>query len=339
MNETTIYDVAKHAGVAVSTVSKVISGRHAVSDKTREKVLQAIEQLNFVPRMAARTLTSERTNLIAVVISHEPDTFFSDPYLHQILYGINIEITDRDCALLLSMPRSFDDRASAYQRLLRGFRVDGVLVESGLGEEGATLLAERGYPCVVIGYSQHNMACIYPDDYQGARTMTRHLTGLGHKQLGVITGPNFNERAWRARCDGVIDELKETGLELSAAALITGDFQSSSGYNGVAELMALPNPPTAVFAFNDRMAIGAIHWLREHGYRIPQDVSVAGFDDIADAARCDPSLTTIHINPVSVGQQATRMLFDYIEQGTLPLDEIVLPVEFIQRQSTGPVHR
>jgi DNA-binding LacI/PurR family transcriptional regulator len=331
----TIYDVARHAQVAISTVSKVLSGKYYVSEKTRNRVLAAINDLSFVPNSAARSLAGDLTSLIGIVIAYDPEFIFDDPSLLQILTGVDHEVNARDCALLLSTPVSKEDRLSAYRRFLRGFRVDGILVESGLGEEGIGLLSEEGYHCVVIGYSEQGYPCVHPDDYTGALWMTRHLIELGHKRIGVVTGPENHNRAPLIRKQGFIDAIKEAGIPLNEAYLVAGDYRPESGYAGARVLMQLPEPPTAIFAFNDRMAFGVIRWLQEKGFAIPTDVSVAGFDNIPTAQQSSPPLTTIGFSSREIGQRAARMLFQTINQeGNMPR-EVILPVEFIRRDSTA----
>lgn len=339
MSDATIYDVAERAGVAISTVSKVLSGRHKVSEKTRKRVLEAVAELNYVPSSAAQALASERSNMIAFVIAYNPHEFFSDPAIIQVLEGITEEVTEQDYTLLLSTPRSSDERVTAFQRLVRGQRVDGVLIESGLGEEGIKLLAEAGYPCVVIGYSEQGLPCVYPDDFGGSKLMAQHLIELGHQRIGIITGPGVNRRTRLARLNGFQEGLKLGDVDVPDELIAHGDYSAKSGYQGAALLMNGADPPTAIFAFNDRMAFGVIRWLHEHGLAVPDDISVAGFDDIAHATECVPTLTTVHSPLPAIGQQATQMLFDFVEKGrddSRP-QEIALPVKLIVRNSTGPV--
>jgi DNA-binding LacI/PurR family transcriptional regulator len=339
MSDATIYDVAERARVAISTVSKVLSGRHRVSEQTRRRVLEAVAELNYVPSSAAQALASERSSMIAFVIGYNPREFFSDPAIIQVLEGITQEVTERDYSLLLSTPRSGDERVTAFQRLIRGQRVDGVLIESGLGEEGIKLLAEASYPCVVIGYSEHGLPCVYPDDFGGSKLMAHHLAELGHRRIGVVTGPRVNRRTMLARFNGFREGLKKHEVVVADEMIAYGDYGAESGYRGAAQLMNEPNPPTAIYAFNDRMAFGAIRWLHEHGLSVPDDVSVAGFDDIPHAAECAPTITTIHSPLPAIGQQATRMLFDMIENGrddSRP-QEIALPVRLVIRGSTSLV--
>lgn len=333
----TIYDVAKHAGVSIATVSKVLSGRPYVSEKTRQRVLDSVAALHYVPSVVARGLATNRTNMIGLVITYDPHDLFADPNLLQLLYGVDTAVTERDYALLLSTARTADDRLSAYRRLLHAYRVDGVLVETGLGEEGVSQLVDSGYPCAIVGYTSLGLPCTHPDDYTGARLLTAHLLELGHRRIGIITGPD--SLAVTARFRGHCDALAEFGLPALPELCVPGTYRPESGYEGTAQLMKLDPPPTAIFAFNDRMAFGAIQWLRKHGYRVPEDLSVAGFDDIASAAQFDPPLTTVRQTPSMIGHRAVELLCEQIDGGGSVPREVVLPVELICRQSTAPALR
>jgi DNA-binding LacI/PurR family transcriptional regulator len=333
---TTIYDIARRAHVSIATVSKVLSGRPYVSAKTRARVLDVVSELNYVPNAAARTLASERTGVIGVVITYDPHGLFSDPNLLQILYGIDTQVNHHDYALLLSTARSAEDRNSAFRRLLGARRVDGVLVDTGRDDEGVDLLVEQGYPCVVLGYTSLDLPYVHPDDYRGACLLTEHLLKLGHSRIGVIDGPSPSSLAMQARLRGHQDMLTEWGVPVVPEYKVYGTFHSVSGYAGAGELMKLDPPPTAIFAFNDRMALGAIQWLREHGDRVPEDISVAGFDDIAGAEQFDPPLTTIRQIPRDTGQRAASILFDLIAEQQIEQREVVLPVHLVERRSTAP---
>jgi DNA-binding LacI/PurR family transcriptional regulator len=275
--------------------------------------------------------------MIGIVLSYDPDEVFADPNLLQAIHGVDVEITQRDYVLLLSCASSANDRVSAFRRLLGGYRVDGVIVESGLGEEGISLLAERGYPCVVVGHTENGLPCVHPDDYGGARCVTEHLLALGHQRVGIINAPGTHSLAGEARLGGHLDALATAGLAFKRELVTQGTWRAESGYAGAAQLMGLAPPPTAIFAFNDRMAFGAIRWLREHGYRVPGDVSVAGFDDIESAAQFTPPLTTVRQQPTEIGKRAAQMLFELIAEEEKRERTTVLPTELIVRRSTAPV--
>jgi DNA-binding LacI/PurR family transcriptional regulator len=275
-----------------------------------------------------------------VVISYDPHDLFADPNLMQVLHGVDAKVTERDHVLLLSSARSADDQLSAYRRLLGGYRVDGVLIESGRGEEGVSMLIEQGYPCVIIGHSALGLPCVHPDDERGAQQMAAHLLALGHRRIGLITGPP-ESLATKARLRGFQDVLTEAGCPVESERIVCGNYSAGSGYEGIARLMDIGcfDPqglqPTAIFAFNDRMAFGAIHWLRERGYRVPEDVSVGGFDDIESAAQFNPPLTTVRLPANEIGRRAAAMLFDMIEDEEQEGQQIVLPTALIVRHSTS----
>lgn len=332
----TIYDVAKAAGVSTATVSKVLSGTPYVSDKTRARVLSVVETMHYVPNVAARSLAQARTNIIGVVISYDPEFLFSDPHLLQIIHGADEIATEHNYALLLSTARSSDDPLSAYRRLLGQHYMDGALVEGSLGTEGYSLLQERGYPVVAVGYSEE-ISSVHSDDRDGARKMTEHLIHLGHRRIGIISGPLSDRFPVEMRLGGYRDALAAAELSYDEALVGFGNFRAASGYEIAAQLMALPEPPTALFAFNDRMAFGAISWLREHDCRVPEDVSVAGFDDIAGAEQFDPPLTTIRQLSVEHGRHAAAMLFDMIDNPTPhERQDVALPTQLVVRRSTAP---
>jgi len=332
----TIYDVAKFAGVSTATVSKVLSNHPYVAQRTRARVMAAVTELNYVPNIAARGLAGAKTNIIGMVVSYDSDFLFEDPHLLQILHGINRVATQNDCALLLSTALSGEDKLSAYQRLLGQRYCDGAIVEGSLGETGLTLLRERGYPVVAVGYSDL-ISCVHSDDRSGAFTMTRHLLELGHTRIGVVAGPDTDKIGTEARLKGYQDALQSCGVQYDPFLITYGTFRAPSGYAGAAYLMASPRPPTAIFAFNDRMAFGVMDWLREQGVSIPNEVSVAGFDDIPDAVREHPPLTTIRQQSRGQGERAVELLLTMMtdEAEATTRREIILPTELVVRGSTA----
>jgi DNA-binding LacI/PurR family transcriptional regulator len=333
----TIYDVAKFAGVSTATVSKVLSNHPYVSVRTRARVMAAVTELNYVPNIAARGLAGAKTNIIGMVVSYDSDYLFEDPHLLQILHGINRVATQNDCALLLSTALSGEDKLSAYQRLLGQRYCDGAIVEGSLGEMGLTLLRERGYPVIAVGYSEL-ISCVHSDDRTGAFTMTRHLLELGHTRIGVVAGPETDKISTETRLRGYQDALASIGIAYDPMLVIHGNFRTPSGYAGAAYLMSLPTPPTAIFAFNDRMAFGVMEWLREQGIGVPDDISVAGFDDIPDALRESPPLTTIRQQSRAQGERAVELLLTMMEdeEEATQRREIILPTELVVRGTTVP---
>ncbi|NDJ76633.1 MAG: LacI family transcriptional regulator [Chloroflexi bacterium] len=332
----TIRDVAKRAQTSYQTVSRVINNKGDVAPDTRARVLAAINELNYRPNLAARALAqdSERTAIIAVAIPFDSDFLFSNAHLMQMLHGIDREATLHGYSILLSTLRSADDPLSPYQRLLDRQIVDGVIFESGMGDEGAQLLVEKGYPVVVMGYTRHDIPCIHADDEGGAYVLTQHLLALGHRRIGLITGP-ANTMAVQARWRGFETAMRDAAHDPTGTAFAEGDFATESGYSGAAELFETYPDLTAILAFNDAMALGAVRWLRENDILVPDDVSVAGFDDVPSAEFHSPSLTTVRLSSVESGQRAVQLLLSLLDQRSTNGSKIVMPTHLVVRETTA----
>lgn len=329
MNRVTISQVAKHARVSNQTVSRVLNDKSEVADETRSRVLASIKTLNYYPSQAARALSRQRTSVIGIVIPWEPDFLFTDYHLLSILHGIDRELNVHDYNLLLCTPRSLQSPISGYERLLKERMVDGVIVDATYGLTGAELLAEKGYPVVVVGYCSDEFPCVHPDDEGGAYNLAQHLIALGHRRIGVIGGPE------PARWRGFESACRDAGLEQDPDLITHGNHTLRSGYEAVPMLMQQSHPPSAIYAFNDKMAIGAMRWLKEHGYSIPEAISVVGFDDMPSADFIDIPLTTVNLCSEDIGQRAASLLLRIIEGNTPQKKEIELPTRLMIRQSTA----
>ena len=335
MKKVTIRDVADYVGLSRQTVSRVLNDSPDITADTRAKVLKAIETLKYRPALAPDKGLLTRTFVIGVVIPFDNDYLYSDAHLLQVIRGINREITIHNNSMLLSTATSSKDRLAAYNRLLKTRLVDGVIVEGGLGDEGVQLLVDKGYPVVMTGYNEAGIPCVRPNDEDGAYNLTQHLGALGHRRIGVIGGPTEAHLPNNARLKGYERALHDIGLSFDPALYIESNYTAESGYHGAPKLMSLPNPPTAIFAFGDELASGAMRWLQENGFQVPKDVSVAGFNDTPSAALFSPPLTSVHIFSSDLGQRAARRLFDLMEDRDQAEQEIVLPTQLIVRSSTG----
>jgi len=342
----TIYDVARRAGVSTATVSKVLSNTPYVSEPTRLKVLEAVEALDYVPSLAAKGLSKARTYIIGLVIPYTSDYLFSDPHLLEIIRGIERIARGRGYSLMLSTGLAAVHRgiaSNAMQPILRSKYADGViLLAASALPGGQPEISNR--PCVSIGYSspigQGNT--VHSDDRQGAIAATRHLLSLGHRRIGLISATTPITALTR-RLEGHRETLREAGIAFDPALLTWGDFSPESGYAAAGQLLALAEPPTAIFAFNDRMAMGAIRRLREADVAIPDEMAVVGFDDIPAAAYFDPALTTVRQPAQAMGEQAAQMILGLIEGNEARFVDAVLPAELVIRRSSGaslqPIHQ
>jgi len=337
-----IYDVARLARVSTTTVSKVLSNTPYVSEKTKQRVLNAMHDLQYSPSLAARGLTNNRTYVLGLIIPHDPDYSFRDPFLLEVIRGVESVASTNDYNVLLSMSKKSLHRAT-YDRFLRTGYVDGVVtVETLQGELDEQELATSGIPRVSAGYREdlRNIDSVNCDDLQGGYEVTKHLLGLGHRRIGIISEPENFIGATASRLQGASNALMEYGLMLDMSLVTYGDFSIESGFRAAEPLLQNECRPTAIFAMNDRMALGAIGKARELGLYVPNDLSVVGFDDIPLTSVIDPPLTTIRQFPAEMGKIATQHLFAMITNEIEHFESVVIPIELVIRGSTAiPAHK
>lgn len=333
----TIDEVAARAGVARGTVSKVLSGTYYVSAATRAKVERAAAELGYRPNLAARALSKGRTYVIGLLIPYDPDQLFADPHLLDIIRGVEAAANQRDYNVLLSTAHRPNDPASAYSRVLRSNYVDGLIVHEGANMAAITAqLSQQRSPWVISGYSVGGVEsyCVHADDATISGTMAEHLLQLGHQRIAVISSEP-RPRAFDERLRGFEATLARHGRPLDRRRLAFGDMSVASGYAAAARLLDMAERPSAVWALNDRMALGALQWAHEHGLHVPGDLSIAGFDDIGMAALSQPALTTVRLPSYREGHEAINTLFQLLD-GTPTAREVLVPTDVIIRSSTGP---
>ncbi|MEY9893918.1 DNA-binding LacI/PurR family transcriptional regulator [Catenulispora sp. MAP12-49] len=340
--QTTMRHVADRAGVSYQTVSRVINDAGGVAPETRERVLAAMRELNYRPSLAARALARARTDTIGLVLPFPVEVTFANAHFVQTVGGVDRVAAENDFSVLISSPDAEDLELSAHRRLVRRRAVDGVIVEAGMGDEGIGLLVEAGYPVVAIGHVALAVPSVRPDDESGAYGATQHLLALGHRRIALIAGgspTNPTNLAQRARLRGCRRAAADAGVPLEEDLIAAGEFSLESGHRAAQTLFDRPDPPTAVLAFNDAMAIGAMRLLRERGISVPREVSVVGFDDTPTAALLTPSLTTVRIFSSELGQRAARTLIGMLRGTKVAPVPAVLPSQLVVRESTAPVRR
>jgi LacI family transcriptional regulator len=337
----TIREVAEQSGVSVSTVSRVFNGYGDVSEATRERVRAAARALDYAPSAAARTLVRRRSQLIGVVLftgREHPD--IGHPFFQDVLVGLKHGIGSGGYDVLLfatEQPHSSEAGAHSYLRRARHHHVDGiVLMGVDRDDPEVAKLLEADIPLIgvdldVAGAQATHVAS---DNVGGARLAVRHLHALGHRRIAIIAGPE-DSKPGADRLVGFRAELQALGIESHAGYEQIGDWYTESGERAMKALLALPEPPTAVFAAADLMAVGAMKAARDAGLGVPEDLAVVGFDDIQLASLLDPALTTIHQDKVGLGQAAARALLQQIENPELTPAALTLPVELIIRASCG----
>jgi LacI family transcriptional regulator len=325
----TIKDVARLAGVSVATVSRVYNDSHLVRGETRDRVRQIAEQLGYSPHGAARSLITSRTHTLGVLLPDLYGEFFSE-----VIRGIDQAAQTEGYHLLVSSAR---DDLEAALRSMRG-RVDGLIVMSPDLDAGASRrsLPER-FPVVLLNCPPSDAAydSIGIANFEGAHAMVHHLAALGHRRIAVIRGAEQNFDA-AERLRGYRAALKELGLEQGPALELPGDFSEAAGYAAAQQMLGNGRRPAAAFAANDCMAIGALSAFRDAGLRIPEEIAIAGFDDIPMARYVDPALTSVHVDISTLGERATARLFGALrEPSTRDLRRETLPTTLVVRRSCG----
>ncbi len=325
--------VAERARVSTTTVSHVINNTRVVSEDARERVLAVIQELRYIPSAVARSLKNDRTHTLGMMIPNN-----SNPYFAEIIQSLEDACFELGYNIILC--NSYDDpkKQAAYIRVLMEKRIDGlILVSSGSDEELTRLLADEGIPKVLVDRELDGVSAdfIEADHEDGGYQATQYLISLGHRHIACVAGPQ-NILASAARIKGYQRALREAGLNFNPDYLIYADFTSLGGFNAFQHLLALPARPSAIFASNDLMAIGGICAANQVGIRIPDDLSVLGYDDIALASFSTPPLTTIAQPKQAIGRLTAEVLIDRIKHPDVSLRRELIKSKLVVRASTAP---
>jgi LacI family transcriptional regulator len=335
MSRLTLEDIAKQAGVSRSTVSRVINNHPSVRDVVRERVLKVIRNTGYHPNAAARSLASQRSWMIGLVLPRSVSTFFSDPYFPRLTQGIAQACNQYNYTLGLFLLATKEDEEKILPRLSRKGSLDGVLVQSGqIGDQLVERLVDSDIPVVIAGrpFQAEDISYIDVDNDNAAYTAVSHLVRLGRKRIGTIAGP-LNSTASIDRRDGYVKALLDRGRNIDESLIVEGDFTEDGGYYAMQQLLAAR--PDAVFAASDIMAVGAMRAVREAGFCIPDDIALVGFDDISLAERTDPPLTTVRQPIFQFGFNSVEILIDLIENGIKPARRVIMTTELVIRDSCG----
>jgi DNA-binding LacI/PurR family transcriptional regulator len=334
----TLADVARLAGVSLTSASMALSDSPRVSAATKDAVRRAASRLGYVPHSAGRALRSRRVNAIAVVLPHSSQHVFSHPTLTALLDGIVSVAADNDLSTILSTSRTEDDEASAYKRFMQGREADGIIVAAAaVADANVTDLARSGYPIVIVGRAPHlaGAATVGLDDCRGAETATRHLVDVhGVRRVVHISGPLRHQSALD-KLNGYRNALMASAIAPDPALEMEGDYSDDSGAYAVKTLVQRRTPFQAIFAANDQMALGARVALREVGLAVPADMPLVGYDDIPLARYVEPPLTTVRGDLAPVGALAATRLLELIEDGHPHELVTSVPTELVVRNSCG----
>lgn len=331
-----IYEVARRAGVSTATVSRVMSGhKSVVSAATRRRVLRAVEQLGYTPNSAAKNLRTLKTRTLLVTV---PD--IANPFFALILQGIEDAAQREDYAVLLGDTRHDPEREDRYAQMLRRKEADGLIfLGHRLPAEAEQIITASAPRCAPIVNGCEfspglGVPSVHIDNSKAAQEAMDYLYALGHRRIGIVTGPLASPLS-RDRLRGVNACAKTNGLA-DRLVVVTGDFSIGSGVTAAERLLQARTPPTAIFCFNDEMAMGVVETARRRGVRIPDQLSVVGFDDIRFARHTDPPLTTVAQPMREIGEGCVRLLLEILHGHTIEPVSVTLPHELTIRASTGP---
>ncbi|UOF90347.1 LacI family transcriptional regulator [Fodinisporobacter ferrooxydans] len=330
----TIYDVAKEAGVSISTVSRVINNTGRIGEKTRKKVLEVVEQLNYHPSVVASALTGKRTCTIGLII---PDV--ANPFFAELSRSIEDHGRELGFNLLMCNTDNNPDTEEMYLSLLKQKSVDGIII--GTTTKNYNLLRElqkEHFPIALIAQDipELMLDVVTVDDFLGGYMATSHLVSLGHEKIGCILG-TLARTSEKYRYQAYRQVLEENGLDFDEDFVMHTDYSMEDSKRAALELLRSPKRPTAVFANYDSLAIGVYQAAKELGLKIPEDISVIGFDNTILASIVDPPLTTIAQPIHEMGQQVMDLLVQEIEGRKNTKRRLVLPPELIIRNSTKQI--
>jgi LacI family transcriptional regulator len=333
----TIRDIADLAGVSIATVSRVLNDRPDVAAGTRETVLQVVREHGFSTNRGARGLSSGRTGMIGLTLP-----LVADAYFGPMLSGAAEALYESDLRLVVAPTLHKHDReVSVIERLMRGTTDGAILMLPEESGDELLALQRQGFPFVVVDPREQppeGIACVSAMHSAGAKQATEHLLSLGHRRIGAIAGA----RGWYAtdeRLAGFHAALATAGIRLDPELVVYSDWRIPRGTEAARELLSLPDPPTAIFGFNDNVAIGALHAARELGLSVPADLSVVGFDDTEQAVIVTPRLTSVSQPLAELGRMGVSLLIRILEGQRLDALRIELATRLVVRESTAPPNR
>ncbi|ADZ69461.1 LacI family DNA-binding transcriptional regulator [Polymorphum gilvum] len=336
----TLKDVARLAGVHVSTVSRTLdpNADHLIRDEVKEKIRAVCRELNYRPNSIASSLRTNRTKTIGVVIPDITNLLFPP-----IFRGIEDELAAQGYAAIMVNTDGDADREEQLTETLIARGVDGIIAASVPRQDAhIARMAQRGFPIVTVNrrLDDPSVPSVTNDDDFGIKRILTHLVALGHRRIVHIAGPQSLSTG-KLRAEAFARYHAEILEQAEPPVIVYAEsFNEAEGERCAEQILAKGTPVTAALCANDRLAIGAIAAFKRRGLKVPEDISVTGFNDMALVDRIDPPLTTIRIQHYEIGRNAARMILAMIENGTLPPDgHKVLPVELVVRQSSGPAPR
>ncbi len=329
-------EVAKIAGVSPITASRAIRGVGYVSEAARARIMEAAAQLNYTPDMLARRMRGDKSNLIGVFVNN-----YGSVVMHVIIKAVSDEARSRGFDLVVFNSDRFDRPGRMQTCDMLSKLCDGLLVLlPNVNDAYLDVIEQQKFRCVLVNFDAKDMdlPTVVAENRIGARTAVEHLLGLGHRRIGFIRGTNGTGQSGE-RERGYVDAIEAAGLPVDPALMLDGAFMQQGGYAATEQLLALADPPTAIFAANDEMAFGAIDAVSSKGMRVPDDVSIVGFDDIPTSSYVFPKLTTIRQPFDAMAARAVSDVVELIQGREVGASKVAFALELVVRDSTGPVPR
>ena len=332
----TIKDVAKLAKVAPSTVSRVIANSPRISEDTKTRVRDAMDELKYHPNFIARSLASQSTKVIGLVLPHSSGVFFQNPFFSEVIQGLSEGVHDNHYALQMTSGKTEFDSYEGVVQMVQGGRVDGIiLLYSMIDDKIMEYLTQRKFPFVVIGKPYDlvdKITHVDNDNYMAAKEATDYIIGLGHRKIGFIGGsPSLTVTL--DRLNGYKEALRASDMDINEDYIIHGDFLREGGQEAVKALLRRTIPPTALLVTDDLMAVGVVNTLTEMQIEIPTEVSIVSFNNALFAEMSRPPLTSIDINIKELGYQAASNLIQLLKNENDPVKRIIIPHTLVIRQS------
>lgn len=336
----TIKDIAKVAGVSVTTVSRALNGYSDVNEDTRKKIMKVAKQLNYSPNSLARGLVMNKSKTIGLLVSGMNAKSIKDNFMFQVLCGIHECVSSKEYDLILFSTDSSRQREKTYTQLCQERRVDGVIIQGiKLDDPYLNEVVESNIPCVLIDIPVESSTVGYvtTDNVLGAKKAMEHLIELGHRNIAMVNG---YEQAYvsRERLKGYKSSLREHGIKMREDWVVDGEFDEKKAEEVVLALLSSSPEITAIFCASDVMALGAIKACRQMGFSVPKDISIVGYDDILLASYVTPSLTTVGQKVIEMGYEAADLLIEMLE-GRAKKYYRILETELIKRKSSAPVSK
>jgi LacI family transcriptional regulator len=334
----TSFDVANKSGVSRTTVSLVLNNIPdiRISQETKQRVLEAATELGYHPDSAGRKLASGRSSTIGLVLRQSREQVFADALLPQVVLGVAQAVEAEDFQIMLKALEPA--RTDGYMHLIQENHVDGIILSGPQQKDDEIVrLFRDGFPIVLMGQLPgSNLPFVDIDAIAGSESAVRHLIDYGHQLIAMITNAPLEYTSAQQRYTGYRNALSSTGIKIEDAFLQEGNYTPASGHTAMERLLKLPTRPTAVFVSSDVVAVGAMQAIKEAGLRIPEDISIVGFDDIPLSDYFDPPLTTVKTPSYGLGWTAGEILIRLVQGHPLEKSEVLLDSKLVVRGSSAP---